>query len=167
MRGEEIYMRKALQQAAYAFDADEVPVGAVMVRGGTVIASAYNQIERLHDPTAHAEILAITSACAFLREKWLLDCSLYVTLEPCAMCAGALVLARVKHVFFGAADGKTGACGSRIDINAAGLNHTLAYTGGVLADECGKIISDFFQQKRLKKNTVCGDGRPAQRAECS
>ena len=106
-------MRAALRQALYACKDDEVPVGAVIVYEDKIIAQSYNQVERLKDPTAHAEMLAITQAASFLRHKWLKKCSLYVTLEPCLMCAGALVLSRIDKVFFAAFDPKAGACGSR------------------------------------------------------
>ena len=106
---DELFMAKALSLAQEAFELDEVPIGAVVVHKDRIIAKAYNQIERLNDPTAHAEILAITSACAALKCKWLQDCTLYVTVEPCSMCAGALVLARIGKVVFGCHDPKTGA----------------------------------------------------------
>jgi tRNA(adenine34) deaminase len=108
----ETMMHEALKEARKAFARDEVPVGAVIVHGRDIIARAHNQVELLKDPTAHAEMIAITQATNFLGSKWLQDCTLYVTIEPCSMCAGALVLARLKKVFFGAKDPKTGACGS-------------------------------------------------------
>lgn len=146
---DEIYMSEALKEARRAFDEDEVPVGAVVVHGQKVIARGYNQIERLRDPTAHAEMLALTSAANFLGAKWLSNCSLYVTIEPCSMCAGALVLARVEKVFFGARDPKTGACGSVFDI-AAGkkLNHRIKVRGGIMEKECGGMLTEFFRKKR-------------------
>lgn len=146
---DELYMCEALKEAQKAFDDDEVPVGAVIVLAGSVIARAHNQVERLKDPTAHAEMIALTSAANHLGEKWLTDCSMYVTIEPCSMCAGALVLARLKHVYFGAADLKTGACGSVFNIAShRTLNHRVKINGGILSAECGTLLSDFFKKKR-------------------
>lgn len=147
---DEMFMREALKQARVAADNDEVPVGAVIVHENKIIARAHNQVEILKDPTAHAEMIAITQASAALESKWLLECALYVTLEPCSMCAGALVLARIARVYFGAADLKTGACGSVLDITGqAPLNHHPQVQGGVLKDECGQLVSGFFRQKRI------------------
>ncbi len=146
------FMQQALKQAVKAFENDEVPVGAVIVHDNKVIARACNQVEMLKDPTAHAEMLAITMACEALQSKWLKDCTIYVTIEPCAMCAGALILARLKKVVFGASDPKTGAFGSRVDINTLKLNHTLEVEGGVLKEECAAVISEFFEQKRAGNN---------------
>ena len=144
-------MRAALDLARQAFEEGEVPVGAVIVHGERIIGTGYNQREQLRDPTAHAEMIAITQATNFLGAKWLQDCVMYVTIEPCSMCAGALVLARLKKVFFGAKDPKTGACGSVIDIaRHKTLNHHLDVEGPLLADECGGLISEFFQKKRQK-----------------
>ena len=141
-------MRKALLQAGYALEEDEVPVGAVIVYKDRIIAQAHNQIETLKDPTAHAEMIAITQAASYLKSKWLKGCTLYVTIEPCLMCAGALVLSRIDKVIFGAADPKTGAFGSKIDINTLKLNHKLKVKMGVLEKECSRIIKDFFKRKR-------------------
>ena len=144
-----VYMREALKQARTAAERDEVPVGAVIVCGGRIVAKAHNQVETLNDPTAHAEMIAITQAASALSCKWLEQCALYVTIEPCSMCAGALVLARLKSLYFGAPDPKTGACGSVVNIaQNRQLNHRLEVTGGVLAAECGELLSRFFQQKR-------------------
>ena len=144
-----IYMSEALKEARRAFEEDEVPVGAVIVHKGRIISRGYNQIERLKDPTAHAEMLALTSATNYLGVKWLNDSSLYVTIEPCSMCAGALVLARIKHVYYGAKDHKTGACGSVINIaNHKKLNHRIQVKGGILEKECGGLLSEFFKKKR-------------------
>jgi len=146
---EEFYMLEALREAQRAFDEDEVPVGAVIVHGGKVIARGHNQIERLNDPTAHAEIIAITSAANYLGTKWLNEASLYVTIEPCSMCAGAIVLARVRNLYFGASDPKTGACGSVINIvNHKKLNHHPRVFRGILEAECGLLLKDFFRKKR-------------------
>ena len=144
-------MREALKEAEKAFGEDEVPVGAVIVHKDKIIARGHNQIERLKDPTAHAEIIAITSAASYLGTKWLNQASLYVTIEPCSMCAGALVLSRIKNLYFGASDPKTGACGSIINIvNHKKLNHRIKVTKGILAVECGSLLKDFFKKKRKK-----------------
>jgi len=148
-------MREAIRQAKMAAQEDEVPVGAVVVWERKIIARAHNQIELLKDPTAHAEMIAITQATNFLSSKWLQQCTLYVTLEPCSMCAGALVLARMSRVCFGTEDPKTGACGSVINIaDHASLNHRLEVTGGVLSAECAALISEFFQKKRKSKQVL-------------
>ena len=148
---DEIYMSEALKQAYEAFENDEVPVGAVIVHNGRIIARAHNQIEMLRDPTAHAEMIAITQAAASLGSERLLGCSIYATIEPCPMCAGALVLARVKRVYYGAKDPKTGACGSVFNIvNSKKLNHRIKITGGVLAKDCGSLLTEFFKKKRKK-----------------
>jgi len=147
------FMQEALREALRALDEDEVPVGAVIVCDNRIIARAHNQVERLKDPTAHAEMLALTSAANYLNSKWLLEASMYVTVEPCSMCAGALILARIKHLYFGAQDPKTGACGSVFDIAASKkLNHRIKVQGGVLQDECGRLLSEFFRNKRSKLN---------------
>jgi len=145
----EQYMQEALKEAEKAFVEDEVPVGAVIVNDGKIIARGYNQVERLKDSTAHAEMLALTSATNCLSTKWLNEASLYVTIEPCSMCAGALVLARVKNVYFGATDPKTGACGSVVNIaNHKKLNHRIKIKGGILKDECGSLLKEFFSRIR-------------------
>jgi tRNA(adenine34) deaminase len=151
-------MALALKAAADALEADEVPVGAVIFSGNELIGRAHNQRETLQDPTAHAEILAITQAAAAL-ESWRLDgCTIYVTLEPCAMCAGALVLARINRLVYGAADPKAGACGSVLDVlGCERLNHTVEVTAGVRADECGAILREFFQRKRAKEQSLPED----------
>ena len=146
---DEIYMSEALKEAKQAFAEDEVPVGAVVVHQGRVIARGHNQIERLKDPTAHAEMLALTSATNFLGSKWLSGSSIYVTIEPCSMCAGALVLSRIKNLYFGARDPKTGACGSLINIvNHKKLNHRIKVKKGILEKECGALLKEFFRKKR-------------------
>ena len=147
----ETMMWESIKLARRAAAADEVPVGAIIAHGRNIIARAHNQIELLKDPTAHAEMIAITQATNFLGAKWLQDCVMYVTIEPCSMCAGALVLARIKKIFFGASDPKTGACGSVIDIaRHKTLNHNIDVEGGLLAHECGALMSEFFQKKRKK-----------------
>jgi tRNA(adenine34) deaminase len=142
-------MRLALKEAEKAAEKDEVPVGAVIVFEGAVIGRAHNQKELLRDPTAHAEMLAITQAAEALNNWCLMDATIYTTLEPCAMCTGAMVHARVKRLVFGAYDPKAGAAGSVINLaQHPALNHRIEVTGGVLADECGKMLSDFFLEKR-------------------
>ncbi len=144
-------MSEALKEAQKAFEEDEVPIGAVIVHDSKIIARGHNQIERLKDPTAHAEIIAITSATNYLGTKWLNETSLYVTIEPCSMCAGAMVLARIKNLYFGANDPKTGACGSVIDIaNHKKLNHRIKVSRGILEAECSSLLKDFFKIKRKK-----------------
>lgn len=148
----EEYMRLALAEARAALDSDEVPVGAVIVHHGRVIAAAHNQRETLHDPTAHAEMIAITQAAESLGD-WRLDgCVLYVTLEPCPMCAGAVVLARVPQLVFGALDTKAGACGSLFDIvTDRRLNHQVNIVRGILDAECATILREFFVGKRQRR----------------
>ena len=149
----DFFMQEALREAAIAFEEDEVPVGAVVVHESRVIARGRNQIERLKDPTAHAEMLALTSATNFLGTKWLNECSLYVTIEPCSMCAGALVLARIKSLYFGAKDPKTGACGSVFNIvDSAKLNHRIKVSSGILEEDCAVLLKEFFKKKRSKNN---------------
>ena len=150
---DKVFMEEALKQAKQAFGRDEVPVGAVIIHKNQVVARAYNQVEMLKDPTAHAEMIAITQATNTLASKWLQECIMYVTIEPCSMCAGALVLARIKRIVYGAADPKAGACGSVISIiqNAA-LNHRVEITKDVLPQECGGLMSDFFRKKRAALN---------------
>lgn len=144
-------MRLALGEARAAFDEDEVPVGAVLVHEERVIAAAHNQREMLRDPTAHAEMIAITQAAEALGSWRLLDCTLYVTLEPCPMCAGAIVQARIPTVVYGATDPKAGACHTLYQITAdARLNHQSTAIGGVLADECRAILQEFFAQQRAQ-----------------
>ncbi|UCD15115.1 MAG: nucleoside deaminase [Candidatus Omnitrophota bacterium] len=148
LKKDETYMRKALQEAGYAFGEDEVPVGAVIVYNDKVIARAHNQVERLCDPTAHAEIIAITQAATFLKSKWLHNCTIYVTIEPCCMCAGALILSRIKRVVFAASDPKTGAFGAKVDLNTLRLNHKVKIKRGVLRKESAQILKEFFLSKR-------------------
>ena len=138
-------MSEALKEAEKAFDADEVPVGAVIVHKGRIIARAHNQIKLLKDPTAHAEMIAITQAASYLGNERLLATTLYVTIEPCLMCAGALILARIDRVCFGAPDPKTGALGSVFDVNKKKLNHKISVTRGVLEEDCGSLLKEFFR----------------------
>ncbi len=148
-------MRLALDAAARAKALGEVPVGAVIVRDGEVIATGYNQPIAGHDPTAHAEIAALRAAAQALGNYRLPGCTLYVTLEPCAMCAGAMMHARLARVVFGARDLKTGACGSVVNLFAeAKLNHHAELAGGVLAEECGTMLSAFFAERRQQMRTA-------------
>jgi tRNA(adenine34) deaminase len=146
---DEFFMEMALELARAAAAADEAPVGAVIVRAGQVLAAARNEREALRDPTAHAEMIAITQAAAAL-ESWRLEaCTLYVTLEPCCMCAGAIVQARVPRVVYGAIDPKAGAARSLFRLlDDPRLNHRCELVEGVLADPCGRVLSEFFQGKR-------------------
>jgi tRNA(adenine34) deaminase len=149
------YMREALALARDAGAAGEVPVGAVVVRDGEIVGRGFNAPISRHDPSAHAEIMALRDAAANLGNYRLIGCSLYVTLEPCTMCMGAIFHARVGRVVYGASDPKTGACGSIIDLPAeTRLNHHAEVVGGVLADECGGLLSGFFAQRRGKGCTV-------------
>src|SRR3954468_14254248 len=149
---DEVFMREALRQAGKALEKEEVPVGAVVVRGGRIIARAFNQVEMLKDDTAHAEMLAITQAEADVGDWRLNDCDLYVTKEPCPMCAGALVHVRIRRVIFGCEDMRGGAAGSVINLlQMPQLNHRCDINSGVLADECSALLQDFFRGKRPQK----------------
>ena len=146
----ERWMEAALREAERAFDEDEVPVGAVVVRNGSILGKGYNQVERLKDPTAHAEILAITAAANALGDKRLESCTLYVTLEPCSMCAGAIVLARIPILVFGAYDPKAGACGTLFNIvEDARLNHSVHLVPGVLDYRSVALLKGFFGNARM------------------
>lgn len=145
------WMRKALDLAIVAFEQEEVPVGAVVVREGLVVGEGYNQREQLNDPTAHAEMIAITQAASQLGSWRLTDCTLYVTLEPCPMCAGAIVQARIPTVVYGTDDPKAGACQSLYSITTDDrLNHKAAVLGGVMRNDCRDILQEFFRQQRAK-----------------
>jgi tRNA(adenine34) deaminase len=146
---DEYFMRLALREARRALEHDDVPIGAVAVRAGEVIGVGHNEREARGDPTAHAELLALREAARAVGGWRVLETVLYVTLEPCAMCAGAIVLARVPRVVFGAYDPKAGAAGSVLDVLAeARLNHRPEVAGGLLADECGTLLSGFFAARR-------------------
>jgi tRNA(adenine34) deaminase len=146
---DEHWMRAAIEQAQRALDHDDVPIGAVVVRGGEVIGAGHNERERRQDPTAHAEAIALRAAAAALGSWRVLDATLYVTLEPCAMCAGAIVLARVPRVVYGCTDPKAGAAGSVLDVLAEPrLNHRPQVEGGVLAAECAALLTAFFAARR-------------------
>lgn len=145
------YMRLALAEARQAFEAGEVPVGALIVHEDQIVAAAHNQREMLQDPTAHAEMIAITQAAQALGSWRLIDCTLYVTLEPCPMCAGAIVQARLPRLVYGTTDLKAGACDSLYHITSdARLNHQVAVLGGILQDECRLILQQFFAEQRAK-----------------
>jgi tRNA(adenine34) deaminase len=151
------FIKQAVKQAKIAEDNGDVPIGAVIVHKDTIIAKAYNQREQLQDPTAHAEIIALTQAAAALGRWRLHGCTMYVTLEPCAMCAGALVLARIDRLVYGCDDPKAGACGSLYHIvQDERLNHRLEVTAGVLAEECSGLLQGFFQQRRLESPEDAG-----------
>ena len=146
---DEYFMRLALREAEQSLEHDDVPIGAVVVTGGEVLAAAHNERELRGDPTAHAEILALREAARVLGSWRVLDSVMYVTLEPCAMCAGAIVLARVRRVVYGADDPKAGAAGSVLDVlGEPRLNHRPEVAGGLLADECGALLSAFFASRR-------------------
>src|SRR5438874_12459982 len=146
---DEYFMREALRMAQKAYDASEVPVGAVVVRSGEIIARAYNQVELLKDATAHAEMLALTQAEAAVGDWRLTDCDLYVTKEPCPMCAGALVHTRIRRVIFGCTDPSAGAAGSIMNLlQMPTLNHRCDISSGVLRDKCSAILQDFFRKRR-------------------
>ena len=149
MNVHERYIKQALSEAQKAFDEEEVPVGAVIVHNNEIIGRAHNQIKTLKDPTAHAEMIAITQAAAYIENERLNDCDLYVTIEPCAMCVGAAVLGRVRRIIYGANDTKTGACGSAVDLTKPGLfNHDIEVIGGIMETECRGILQEFFLSKR-------------------
>lgn len=142
------FMQQALKCAEKAQEKDEVPIGAVVVKNNKIIAKGYNKSITLKDTTAHAEIVAIRRACKKLNNYRLNDCSIYVTIEPCSMCMGALVLARIKNLYFGAKDIKAGACGSILDISKAKTNHKIEIYSGLLEQDCARIIKEFFKNKR-------------------
>jgi tRNA(adenine34) deaminase len=150
-----LFMQQAISQAHNAWALGEVPVGALVVKDGQVIATGFNQPIGTHDPTAHAEIMALRAAATILGNYRLPGCELYVTLEPCAMCAGAMMHARLARVVFGASDPKTGVCGSIVNLfEQERLNHHTEVTGGVMAEECGKLLKDFFAERRLKQQST-------------
>ena len=152
MTKHEEYMQKALKEAEVAFERDEVPVGCVIVYKGEVIARAHNQIKMLKDPTAHAEMIAITQAAAYLKNERLNDCDMYATIEPCPMCAGAMVLARIKNLFYATKDPKSGAAGSVCNIlKSKKLNHRVKTKSGILENESRLLIQKFFRKKRKKE----------------
>jgi tRNA(adenine34) deaminase len=146
---DDYFMRLALREAERALEHEDVPIGAVVVRDGEVVAAGHNERELRQDPTAHAEVIALREAARLAGTWRVLDAVLYVTLEPCAMCAGAIVLARVPRVVYGASDPKAGACGSVLDVlGEPRLNHRPEVDGGLLAEECGVMLSEFFASRR-------------------
>jgi tRNA(adenine34) deaminase len=146
---DEILMRAALEEARAAAEAGEVPIGAVAAIGDQIVARAQNRVLRDVDPTAHAEMVAMRAAAQAIGNYRLIDCGLYVTLEPCAMCAGAMIHARLRRLVYGAVDPKAGAAGSVLEVlNHPRLNHQLAVTAGVLAEECGEMLRGFFRERR-------------------
>ncbi|MBP7792615.1 MAG: tRNA adenosine(34) deaminase TadA [Candidatus Goldbacteria bacterium] len=146
------FMKEAIKEAEKSFKKDEVPVGAVLVYENKIIATAHNLIRTKKDPAAHAEILAIRKAAKKLNNERLIDASLYVTIEPCAMCAGAIILARIKNLIFGAKDQKTGACGSVFDvISNKKNNHKVNVISGIMENECAEIMKKFFKNKRNRQ----------------
>ena len=152
---DEYFMREALRQGQKAYAADEVPVGAVVVREGKIIGRAHNQVELLKDATAHAEMLALTQAEAAIGDWRLTDCDLYVTKEPCAMCAGAIVHTRIRRVIFGCADPSAGAAGSMMNLlQMPTFNHRCEITSGVLQKECAAILQDFFRKRRDEQGSA-------------
>lgn len=159
----EYWMRHALTLARRAWDEGEVPVGAVLVYKNQVIGEGWNRPIGRHDPTAHAEIMALRQGGMVLQNYRLLDTTLYVTLEPCVMCAGAMVHSRIGTLFFGARDAKTGAIGSLMDVlGHPGMNHQVGVTEGVLAAECSAMLSDFFRARRLQKKALKEMARKAE-----
>ena len=151
---DEKYMEEAIRLALLAAERDEVPVGAVCVRDGEIISSAFNTREESKCATHHAEILAIEAACRTLGGWRLPGVTLYVTMEPCVMCAGAIINSRIERVVFGARDHRFGAFGSALDVNGAGLNHRPEVVGGVLGDRCAEILSSYFKAKRKKPREI-------------
>ena len=153
LQSDAYFMSEALRMAGRAYEAEEVPIGAVVVRGGKIIARAFNQVELLKDATAHAEMLALTQAEASVGDWRLTDCDLYVTKEPCPMCAGALVHVRMRRLIFGCADPRGGAAGGLLNLlQNPSLNHQCDIVAGILANECASLLQSFFRTKRAGNN---------------
>lgn len=153
MTEHERWIGYALREAERASEQNEIPVGAIILHRNTIIAKGYNQVEMMHDPTAHAEMIALTAAAEHCKNKFLNDCVLYVTMEPCPMCAGAIVLSRIPTIIFGCYDPKMGASGSVMNITEnKKLNHQVHVVGGVLDAECGSLVKRFFEKMRMEKN---------------
>jgi tRNA(adenine34) deaminase len=147
---DEIFLREALAEARAAYAAGEVPIGAVLIREGLILGRGQNRVLRDQDPTAHAEIVAMRETARVIGNYRLTDCELYVTLEPCAMCAGAMIHARLKRLVYGAADPKAGAAGSVLEVlNHPRLNHQMLVVSGVLAEESGELLRSFFRERRM------------------
>ena len=160
---DDYFMREALRQAAHAYEADEVPIGAVVIREGRIIARSFNQVEQLKDATAHAEMLALTQAEEAVGDWRLTDCTLYVTKEPCPMCAGAMVHTRLARVVFGASDPKGGAAGGAMNLlQVPTLNHRCELTGGIREADCRGLLQKFFTRQRLSEKPAekKGNGHP-------
>lgn len=152
------WMKAALREAERAFEADEVPVGAVVVRGNVIVGRGHNMVERLEDPTAHAELIAITAACSTMGTKNLTGCTLYVTLEPCPMCAGATVLSRLDRIVFGAFDEKAGAASTLFNIpQDPRLNHRAEIISGIEEERCAELLQEFFRRKRTQGGDLTRD----------
>jgi tRNA(adenine34) deaminase len=148
------FMKRALELAQQAADRGEVPVGAVVVRNGEIIGQGHNQPIASHDPTAHAEIIAMRDASNNLSNYRLTGCDIYVTIEPCTMCVGAMVHARIRQIFFGASEPRAGALTSQLQLMEDGrFNHSILWEGGILADQCASVLRDFFRQKRSQNST--------------
>lgn len=155
MTEQEKYMKEAIKQAKKAYEKEEIPVGAIIVKNHKIIARAYNEKEYKLDTTKHAEILAIQKASKKLQSWRLTDCDMYVTLEPCSMCAGALIQSRIRKVYIGTMDAKTGACGSVVNLlQDYPFNHQVEVETGVLQKECEQILKQFFQELRKKRKTI-------------
>lgn len=149
MQQHQRFMARAFMLAEQALEEGEVPVGAIVVHKGSIVGKGYNQVERMNDPTAHAEMIAISAACETLSQKYLNECTLYVTLEPCPMCAGAAVWSKLKTVVFGAVDPKSGGCGSVFNISSNNkLNHSVEIIQGVMEAESEFLLKEFFRNKR-------------------
>ncbi len=143
------FMAKALLLAEQAGEHEEIPIGAIIVKDNVIIGKGYNQVEQLNDPTAHAEMIAISAACETLGNKYLNDCTIYITLEPCPMCAGALVWSKIGTIVFGASDLKSGGCGSLFNISSnKDLNHQIKVVQGILEADCEYLLKEFFKQRR-------------------
>ena len=161
LQSDQYFMGEALRQAARAYEAEEVPVGAVVVREGRIIARAFNQVELLKDATAHAEMLALTQAESVVGDWRLTDCTLYVTKEPCPMCAGAIVHVRLARVVFGAGDPKAGAAGGAMNLlQHASFNHQCEITTGVREVECRTLLQTFFAEQRARNQKAAGNDAP-------
>jgi tRNA(Arg) A34 adenosine deaminase TadA len=166
MTPDESYIQLALQQARLAAEAGEVPVGAIVVYQGEVVGAGQNRVLRTLDPTAHAEIVALRAAAQHLDNYRLTGCQLYTTLEPCSMCAGAIIHARIRRLVYAAPDPKAGACGSVLSVlNHPSLNHKLELLPGLLAEECGTLLTNFFRKRRLEKSSgrILGKEGPTQK----
>ncbi len=143
------FMQLALKEAVKAFDSNEIPIGAIITKENRIIGRGYNQVEMLKDPTAHAEIIAITAACNNLGDKFLNDCNIYITVEPCVMCTGALILSRIENIFYGCMEPKYGAAGSLFNIPAhSAINHKPNIYGGILEEDSASLMKLFFENKK-------------------